>query len=206
MSQLQAADLTSGREAPSVEVRLRDGALATLRPLHRGETGPLLAVCDGMSDAARALRYLAGMSRLPGPMLSTLPDVDGDRHAAWLASLGGEPAGIARYVRLAGDRATAEVAFEVVDHHHGRGLATMLLDAITTAAATRGVRRVQGTMAPSNKASRRLLERVGASARLVDGLLEADGPLSLLDPPVLDRSAVVRLACSGAWDEDLDIG
>ncbi|MGH3364031.1 MAG: family 1 glycosylhydrolase, partial [Nocardioidaceae bacterium] len=43
-------------------------------------------------------------------------------------------------------------------------------------------------------------------ARLVDGLLEADGPLSLLDPPVLDRSAVVRLACSGAWDEDLDIG
>jgi hypothetical protein len=61
-------------------------------------------------------------------------------------------------------------------------------------------------MAPSNSASRRLLDRVGARARMVDGLLEAEGPLRLLEPAVLDRGAVVRLACASSWDESLDIG
>ncbi len=41
---------------------------------------------------------------------------------------------------------------------------------------------------------------------MVDGLLEAEGPLRLLDPPVVDRRAVVRLACAGVVDEARDIG
>jgi RimJ/RimL family protein N-acetyltransferase len=206
MSELHAVASQALPREDAVHVTLRDGAVAVLRPLERGETAPLLAVFGAMSPASRALRYLTGLPRLPGALLSMLSDVDGDRHGAWLVSLDGAPAGIARYVRFPGDPTSAELAFEVVDHHHGRGLATVLLDAVTTAAAARGVRRVQGTMAPSNTASRRLLERVGAASRLVDGLLEAEGPLRLLDPPVVDRAAVVRLTCTASWDEALDIG
>ncbi len=206
MSQLQSSDLHEVHEEALLDARLRDGTAVTLRPLGRGEAAALLDVFDGMSGDSRALRYLTGLPRMPQPMLSMLTDVDDDRHVAWLASIAGEPAGIARYVRLPGCATTAEVAFEVVDRHHGRGLATVLLDTITTVAAARGVRRIQGTLAPSNTASRRLLARVGAGTRLVDGLLEADGPLRLIDPPAVDRSAVLGLVCSGSWDAALDIG
>ena len=55
-------------------------------------------------------------------------------------------------------------------------------------------------------ASRRLLARIGLLTRAVDGLLEAEGPLRLLDPATVDRSAVVRLACAGPDEAALDIG
>jgi RimJ/RimL family protein N-acetyltransferase len=202
------AELPSPTRERSVHARLRDGAAAVLRPQRHGETDVLLAVLDGMSEESRSLRYLTGLPRMPRRMLEMLCDVDGDRHAAWVASVDGEPAGIARYVRIPGDPATAELAFEVVDAHHGRGLATALLDTITTVASARGVRRVQGTLAPSNAASRHLLARIGLQTRSADGLLEAEGPLRLLDPAVVDRGEVVRLACAdaGVGEIALDIG
>lgn len=190
----------------SLTARLRDGAPVLLRPLGPDEPEPLLEVFAAMSEGSRALRYLTGLSRLPSSLLRVLTDVDDDRHVAWLATVDGEAAGIARFVRLPGCPTTAELAFEVADHHHGRGLATLLLDVVTTVASARGVRRVQGTMAPSNAASRRLLERVGASGRVVDGLLEAEGPLRLLDPAAVDRAQVIRLACAPMSAEALDIG
>lgn len=178
----------------SVRVALRDGGIADLRPLRAGERDAMVAVFDGMSTSSRALRYLTGLHELPRQMLTVLTDVDGDRHVAWLALVDGEPAGLARYVRLTGCPTTAELAIEVVDRLHGRGLATALVDAVTTVAEARGVRRVQGTMAPSNTASRRLLERVGARGRVVEGLLEVEGRLRLLEPPAVDRAAVLTLA------------
>jgi L-amino acid N-acyltransferase YncA len=206
MSELQIPQAHAARTQRTVAAGLRDGGVAHLRPLAQGETGPLLAVFDRMSPESRALRYLTGLVRLPRAMLSVLADVDDDRHVAWLATVDGEAAGIARYVRAPGCATTAELAFEVADQHQGRGLGTLLLDTITTVAAARGVRRIGGTMAPSNTASRRLLERVGATGRISDGLLEAEGPLRLIEPSAVDRSAVVRLACAGSFDEVLDIG
>jgi RimJ/RimL family protein N-acetyltransferase len=186
------------RHPNEVPVLLRDGGQAWLRPLEHAETGPVLEVFAGMSSRSRALRYLTGLADLPASMLRLLTDVDGDRHGAWVASVGGEPAGLARFVRTAGCPTTAELAFEVVDRLQGRGLGTVLLDTITTVAAARGVRRVQASIAPSNTPSRILVERLGARTRLVDGLLESEGALRLLDPPAVDRSAVIRLACAGA--------
>jgi GNAT superfamily N-acetyltransferase len=179
----------------STPVALRGGGVAELRPLRAGETEALLTVFGGMSPSSRALRYLTGLPDLPRPLLSMLTDVDRDRHVAWVALVAGEPAGIARYVRLAGCPTSAELAVEVVDRLHGRGLATGLFDAVTTVAHARGVRRVQGTLDASNTASRRLMERVGARHATVDsGVLELEGRLRLLEPPVVDRGAVLRLA------------
>jgi RimJ/RimL family protein N-acetyltransferase len=194
MSELGISALPLDNPRDPVRVALRDGGTADLRPLRAGESDALLAVFDGMSPSSRALRYLTGLNQLPRQMLSVLTDVDGDRHVAWLALAGGEPAGIARYVRLPGCPTSAELALEVVDRLHGRGLATALVDAVTTVAAARGVRRMQGTLAPSNDASRRLMERVGARGTVVSGLLEMEGRLRLLDPPAVDRAAVLLLA------------
>ena len=126
-----------------------------------------------------------------------LAAVDGDAHVAWLATVDGEPAGIARYVRVA--PGTVELAFEVVDEHQGRGLGTR---AGRHPHHRRGRARVYGGCArrccPSNAPSRRLLAQIGIPLVLADGLLEGEGPLRLLPQPRVDRAAVVALAAGRA--------
>src|SRR4051794_5409570 len=100
----------------TVQVRLDDGNVAALRPLLRGETGPLLQVFDGLSEISRARRYLTGMPYLPPRMVSRLADVGGRDHVAWLATIEGEPVGIGRYA--AADHRVVDVALEVVDRWH----------------------------------------------------------------------------------------
>lgn len=195
MSHLVVAAPTPSIDASDgIEVVLRDGGRARLRPLGHGERDVLLAVFARMSAPSRALRYLTGLPEIPRRMLDVLTDVDGERHVAWLASVDGRPVGIARCIRLPGCPTTAELAVEVVDEEHGRGIATILTDAVTTVADARGVRRIRGTVAPSNAAPMRLLLRLGARGRTAQGLYEAEGRLRLLDPPTVDRTAVLALA------------
>jgi RimJ/RimL family protein N-acetyltransferase len=182
----------SRRSGAHVAVQLRDGGLATIRPLRAGEVAPLLAVFDQMSSTSRANRFLVGLPALTGTMISALVAVDGRDHVAWLASVGDRPVGIARYIRV--EPATAELALEVADAHHGRGVGTALLDAVTTLACVNGFRRVQAVVLPENRPSRRLLRKIGVPLRPSGPTLEGEGPLRLLDPPRVDRAAVVALA------------
>jgi L-amino acid N-acyltransferase YncA len=181
---------TSHDSARTLTVPVR-GGYAALRPLASGEVGPLETVFAGLSPASREARYLVPIQALTRTMRDVLAAVDGEHHLAWLASMDGRPAGIARAVGVA--PCTAEIAFEVVDEHHGRGLGTLLVDAVTTAASVSGFRRLQATVHPSNRRSIALLEQVGIRLHHQDGLLEGEGRLGLLDPSHLDRSAVVRL-------------
>ena len=132
------------------------------------------------------------MVRLPSTVLEALIDVDGHRHVAWLASEHGQPVGIARLVRDAAG--VADLAVEVVDDHHGLGIGSALVDAVTTVAAARGVRRVRASLTPDNEPSRRLVTRIGVRLHVVDGLLEGEGRLQLLHPPRIDRRAALALA------------
>ena len=115
---------------------LADGGSALLQPLERGAEAPVLAVFDGLSPRSRELRFLTGVPRLTKHMLAALTDVDDCRHAAWIALVDGRPSGIARYVRVSAD--TAELAFEVVDAQHRRGLGLLLLDTVATLAQANG--------------------------------------------------------------------
>jgi RimJ/RimL family protein N-acetyltransferase len=171
---------------------LHDRGCAVLRPLRHGEADSMLEVFERMSVESRASRYFTGMPRLTPSMLAALVDVDGCDHAAWVASVDGLPAGVAHYIRIGPQ--TAEIAFEVVDAHQGRGLGTVLADTITTAATANGVRRMRATVLPTNAASVALLARFDLPLTLVDGVLEGEGPLRLLDPPRVDRDAVVAVA------------
>jgi RimJ/RimL family protein N-acetyltransferase len=187
-----------GPEPTEVLVPLRQGGTVALRPLRPGEAGPLQEIFDGMSAEARFQRYLAGMPRLPGAMLTALADVDGVRHAAWLASVAGRPVGVARYVVV--EPGVAELAFEVTDAHRGTGIGTVLLDAITTVAAAHSVRRIRAALLPDNGPSRALVTKVGVRLFPARTILEGEGPLRLLDPPRIDRRAVIGLAASSpSW-------
>lgn len=182
------------RRLASVQVSLPDGGTAQLRPLEDGESTPLLEVFAGLSAGSRASRYLTAMPRLPGSFVRSLSATDGLVRVAWLASVDGRPAGIGRYVRMSEDPHTADVALEVVDEQQRRGLGAALLDTVTTVAADNGVRRLRATALPENRASLRLLSRLGIPMSFDGGVMEGSAPLRLLDPPRVDRRAVVELA------------
>jgi len=156
-----------------VHVRLRDGGSALLRPLAGGEVSVVEAVFAGLSAQSRQRRFLVPMPRLPGGHRRTLADVDGDRHVAWVALVDGVPVGLCRYVRTARD--TAELAFEVVDQHQGRGIGSALVDAVTTVARENGITWLEATTEPGNAASEALLARAGVRLLAIDGLLEGGG-------------------------------
>jgi RimJ/RimL family protein N-acetyltransferase len=165
---------------------------ARLRPLRHGELAPQQAVFDGLSEASRTDRFLTGVDRLTPAMWGALTDVDGHDHVAWLATVDGRPAGLARFVRVA--PCTAEVAFEVADEHQGLGLGTVLLDTVTTVAAALRIRRLQASVLGTNLASQHLLAGIGLLLHPSDGILEGESLFHLIDRPRVDRPAVLRLA------------
>ena len=92
----------------------------------------------------------------------------------------------------------AEVAFEVVDHQHGRGIGSVLLDAVATVASYHQITRMCATVHPSNAASLRLLRHVGLTLHLEDGLLVGDAGLVLPARSRVDRVRVLALALGQA--------
>lgn len=190
------ADLRGHLPDGAVTVGLADGDAALLRPLRSGEYDVLDDVFLGMSQRSRRQRFLVPMPRLPGASRRTLADVDGARHVAWVALVGGHPVGICRYVRTA--PGTAEIAFEVVDDHQGRGIGSALLDAVATVAYANGITCLEASVDPDNAASIALLTRVGIELAPEDGVLVGRGPVHLMDPPRSSRLAVLHLAAAAA--------
>ena len=90
--------------------------------------------------------------------------------------------GVARFVRL-DDRQAAELAVTVIDAYQGRGLGTLLLEAVAAEAVRHGITRFEGDVLIGNTAMRTLLRRAGARfGPGEDGVLrfELDLPLSPL--------------------------
>src|SRR3954469_6537729 len=104
------------------------------------------AVFDGLSDHSRYLRFHAPMPRLTKSFRDHLTDLDGDRHAAVVAEVVGEPVGIARLVRAG--PGSAEVAVAVVDQWHRRGVGRLLLTEIAELAGALGHLRLHGDVLP----------------------------------------------------------
>lgn len=174
-------------------VTLKDGGTVRLRPLGNGEIVPQLEVLAAMSDHSRWQRFLGAMpAGRSAPVARALADVDGQRHVAWAAEDDTGAVGVARWVRVADT--VAEVAFEVADAHHARGIGTLLLEAIAVVAADRGVARLTATVHPGNDASVRLLAGVGLLLCEHDGLLEGTSDLVVPAHGHLDRVAVLALA------------
>ena len=141
-----------------------------VRPLEPSD-GPLLAdQFDRLSDESRRRRYLAPADRLSPEDLAQLTAVDHTRHEALVAldPSEGRAVGIARYVRVPGDRETAEVAVEVVDDWHRRGVASELLSRLHARARENGVLRYTAIVSYDNTVMIDGLKRLGAERRPSD--------------------------------------
>jgi GNAT superfamily N-acetyltransferase len=153
----------------TTEVSLRDGSMVRMRPVVPEDKSILVAGFERLSPESRYRRFMAPVAELTSEQLAYLTEIDYRDHFAWVAIGLDEPGlpglGISRYVRIAEDPEIAEAAVTVIDDYHGRGLGTLLLEALGAVALENGVKRFRGYALSDNRRLRELLAGIGAAVR-----------------------------------------
>lgn len=159
-----------------IPVRLRDGGQFYLRPILPGDRRRLAR----MSRRTVYRRFLGVPNKR---MITYLFEVDYRDHFAWALTAG--PDGLvvadARFIRHLDEPDSAELAFTVGDDYQGRGIGTLLMEALAVSAHADGVHRFTASVLSENYAMRSILNRYGAQ-------WESDGPgvvTTVIDVPHL---------------------
>ena len=160
----------------------RDGECFRVRSIGPTDRDAVASVFARMSHESRRLRFLATKPRLTETELTYLTAVDHATHEALAAiDRDGRMVAIARYVSDVSLPYTAEVAVEVVDDHHGRGLGAALVRHVVDRARENGYRRLTATMLWQNQPARALFRKLGFRVRgagqgLLDLELDLEAP------------------------------
>jgi acyl-CoA synthetase (NDP forming)/GNAT superfamily N-acetyltransferase len=162
---------------------LIDGSTVEIRPARPGDAGAVRAMHEALSPQNAYLRFFnlsplnaereaRRVCREPGP-----------DHAALLAWLGGDLAGVASY-EPAGPPGLAEIALAVPDHLHGRGIGTLLLEHLVSIARQRRLEAFTAVTLRENAA----MLAVFAAAGLPEQRRLADAELVLTFPLPADEA------------------
>jgi GNAT superfamily N-acetyltransferase len=149
--------------APAL-MQLRDGTVLDVRPVEPEDRDLIRGGFERLSPVSRYRRFLSPVPKLHDRMLTSLTEVDHRDHEALLTldAATGEVVGVARFVRLESDPASAEVAVTVVDDWQSRGLGTALLGALADRAREESVTRFTGVALAENRDVLGLLGKLGA--------------------------------------------
>jgi RimJ/RimL family protein N-acetyltransferase len=183
-------------------VRLKDGSAVEIRSIEPDDRELVRTIYHDLSELSRRRRFLAPTHDLSDEDLDYLTNVDHRRHEALIAvdPQGRRAVGIARYVRVPRDREAGELAVEVVDDWHRRGLGTALLDRLTERARENGLRRYTALVSPDNEVVLGALERAGAQRTGTT----ADGEVELaVDVPSEGRGERLHTALRAAGSAQL---
>jgi RimJ/RimL family protein N-acetyltransferase len=189
--------------ARTTHVHLRDGTEVVLRPIVPEDKELLVAAFERLSPESRYRRFFTPVTELKPAILEFLTEIDYVNHFAWaaMATENGEEVGVgvARYVRLE-DPQAAEAAITVIDPYQGRGLGSLLLEALALEALEQGVRRLEGEVLEENEGMQSVLRRAGARFRAEGaGVLrfEVDLPDKAEELPSSPLSEVLRAVARG---------
>ena len=113
------------------------------------------------------------MPTLSARELDRLTTVDELDHMGFVALLGDDIIGMASYDVWPGSN-EAEVAFIIDDAHHGRGIATLLLEYLVVAAREHGLDALTAQVLPNNRRMVAVFHQVGfeVASSFADGLIE----------------------------------
>jgi GNAT superfamily N-acetyltransferase len=134
-----------------------------VRELGAGDGQVLDVVFAGLSAQSRYLRFHSPVSRLTAGARRSLMALDGRDHVALAAFVDGRPIGIVRIVVR--DDGRMELAVEVVDAWHGRGVGSCLVRAARDRAVELGHRELVAEVLTENHAMRAVVRRVFPIAR-----------------------------------------
>lgn len=172
------------------DVVLRDGTTTHLRPIRPDDAAALQRFQERQSERSSYFRFFAPVRRLSAHELGRFTHVDHVTRTALVAvrpeagthaaAVPAGPGGDSRGERIVGvarfdvvEPGTAEVAFNVADSEHGRGLGSALLEHLASAARERGVTRFVAEVLPQNGSMLAVFREAGynVSQRLEDGVV-----------------------------------
>ena len=158
---------------------LGDGSSALIRPITSDDAPALAAFHLRQSPESRYKRYFSPKPELSPAELERFTEVDMVGRAALVVELDGELVGWGSYERWQ-DRADAEVAFMVDDRHHGRGIATLLLEHLAAIAQTNGIRQFTAETLGDNRAMLAVFAKAGwpVHRHFDSGVVDLDFPLT----------------------------
>ncbi|WP_307624262.1 bifunctional GNAT family N-acetyltransferase/acetate--CoA ligase family protein [Streptomyces sp. V3I7] len=195
------ADRQDRHEYPAhweADVVLRDGGTARVRPITADDAERLVSFYEQVSDESKYYRFFAPYPRLSAKDVHRFTHHDFVDRVGLAATIGGEFIATVRYDRIdaAGRAASApadeaEVAFLVQDAHHGRGVASALLEHIAAVARERGIRRFAAEVLPANTKMIKVFTDAGYTQKrsFEDGVVRLE-----LDLEPTDRSLAVQRA------------
>lgn len=119
-------------------VILRDGRAAEFRPARPSDRDTVRRLFGTASPESLYFRFFHVIREVPDEVIEAMVSADGVNDATLLCMAGDQPLGIGTYNRV--DDETAEVAFLVDDHMHGKGIGTLLLEHLAEIAWQNGFR------------------------------------------------------------------
>jgi len=146
-------------------VVLGDGSTATIRPIEPADAAGLREFHLHQSSESVYRRFFSPKPDLSPAELDHFTDVDFVDRAALVVTYSSgaihdELLAWASYERWPG-RDDAETAFMVDDRHHGKGIATLLLEHLAAIAASNGIRRFTAEVLADNRAMISVFARAG---------------------------------------------
>ncbi|MGH8951930.1 MAG: GNAT family N-acetyltransferase [Acidimicrobiia bacterium] len=190
--------MNQDHEPSTIEISLRDGTVAEMRPISPEDRGLLAEGLSRMSEQSRFARFGTGVSSLSDSELRYLTEVDQVSHVAWGATIDDEPAGVGRYILAGGSE--AEIAITVVDRYQLRGLGRLLFEALAASARAAGVSAFTFSIEPWNRSVLRMLPGVSIELDEADGMLTGGVDLAEIPPGDHDQDFVDLLdRCRQGW-------
>jgi acyl-CoA synthetase (NDP forming)/RimJ/RimL family protein N-acetyltransferase len=170
MPDAQVVDYPERWEA---EVVLSDGGTMAVRPIRPDDAERIVAFHERQSPESIYFRFFSPRPRLSERDVERFTSVDYVDRMAFVGLIGDQLVGVARYDRHRA-RSDAEVAFFIDDDHHGRGMATVLLEYLAEAAREAGISGFTASVLPQNRKMLGVFTQAGftASSRFEEGVIE----------------------------------
>ncbi len=166
----------------ATSVVLGDGESAYIRPLTPDDQPGLLAFHEKQSAESLYRRFFSPKPTLSRSELEHFTTIDMADRGALVVELHNEFVAWASYERWAG-RNEAEAAFMVDDAHHGRGIATLLLEHLAAIARTNGIDRFTAEVLADNRGMLAVFAKAGwpLERRFESGVVDLDWELATTD-------------------------
>ncbi|MEO6627799.1 MAG: GNAT family N-acetyltransferase [Aquihabitans sp.] len=157
------------------DVVLADGGTMSVRPIRPDDVERILQFHDRQSPESIYFRFFSPRPRLSERDVTRFTHVDYVDRMAFVGLIGDDLVGVARYDRHRG-RSDAEVAFFIDDEHHGRGMATVLLEYLAAAAREAGISGFTASVLPQNRKMLGVFTQAGFSShsRFEEGVIEVE--------------------------------
>ncbi|GAA2673342.1 bifunctional acetate--CoA ligase family protein/GNAT family N-acetyltransferase [Actinoplanes palleronii] len=149
----------------TVDALTADGGIISIRPLTAADRRQVTVLYAEASPENLRLRFFAtpGSATLAAEV-DRLCRPESERHLVMAAHQGDELVGVASCERV-DDEPRAEFAVFVADRHHGRGIATLLLEHLTVRARRHGITDLEGEVLPGNHDMLRVARDLTSQAR-----------------------------------------